>query len=140
MRFVYEILDVPTEEKDCVGWALRELLLNAIEHGGNFDPQKYVELSYVRTKRAVACRVKDPGEGFSFEEISHAAVSNPIDDPLRHLQYREAGNLRPGGFGILASRNMVDELMYNEKGNEVILIKYLDEAGKEAIETERARE
>ena len=119
---------------------MRELLLNAIEHGGNFDPQKYVELSYVRTKRAVACRVKDPGEGFSFEEISHAAVSNPIDDPLRHLQHREAGNLRPGGFGILASRNMVDELMYNEKGNEVILIKYLDEAGKEAIETERARE
>jgi anti-sigma regulatory factor (Ser/Thr protein kinase) len=33
--------------------------------------------------------------------------------------------LRPGGFGILIAREMVDEMIYNENHNEVILIKYL---------------
>ena len=34
--------------------------------------------------------------------------------------------MRPGGFGILLVRNLVDELVYNERGNEVILIEYTD--------------
>jgi len=33
--------------------------------------------------------------------------------------------LRPGGFGILLTRQLVDELIYNETGNEVLLIKYV---------------
>jgi DNA-binding NarL/FixJ family response regulator len=126
IQFVREMIDLPTDEKDLVAWALRELLMNAMEYGGKFDPSQYVELSYLRTKRAVACRVKDPGEGFSLDEIHHAAVLNPPDDPLRHLGYREAENLRPGGFGVLLARNSVDELIYNEKGNEAVLIKYVE--------------
>jgi DNA-binding NarL/FixJ family response regulator/anti-sigma regulatory factor (Ser/Thr protein kinase) len=126
LRFIREMIDLPDEEKDTIGWALRELLMNAMEHGGNFNRDQYVELSYLRTKRAVACRIKDPGKGFSFEEIHHAAVANPPNDPIRHLDFRKAQNLRAGGFGILLSRNMVDELIYSEKGNEVVLIKYVD--------------
>jgi len=72
------------------------------------------------------CRVKDPGEGFSLEEIQHAAIANPPDDPIRHQAYRDAQGLRPGGFGVLLARHLVDELLYTEKGNEVLLIKYLD--------------
>jgi hypothetical protein len=33
--------------------------------------------------------------------------------------------LRPGGFGILMTRQLVDELIYNESGNEVLLLKWL---------------
>jgi len=69
---------------------------------------------------------QDPGEGFSLEELQHAAIANPPDDPIRHLTHREAQGLRPGGFGLLLTRNLVDELIYAEKGNEVLLIKYLD--------------
>ena len=43
---------------------------------------------------------------------------------------REAKGMRPGGFGILMSRKLVDDLIYNEKGNEVLLVKYLH--GREA--------
>jgi DNA-binding NarL/FixJ family response regulator len=125
VQFVQVMIDLPDGEKEIVALALRELLMNAIEYGGKLDPTKYVEMSYLRTKRAVACRVKDPGEGFSFEEISHSAVLNPSGDPLRHLHYREAQKLRPGGFGVLLARNSVDELIYNEKGNEVLLVKYV---------------
>ncbi len=30
----------------------------------------------------------------------------------------------PGGFGILQTRQLVDEIIYNESGNEVLLIKH----------------
>jgi CheY-like chemotaxis protein len=125
VQFVHVMMDIPDDEKYIVAAALRELLINAMEYGGKFNPEQYVEISYLRTKRAVACRVKDPGEGFSFDEISHAAVMNPPHDPLRHLQYREVQNLRAGGFGVLLARNSVDELIYNEQGNDVLLIKYV---------------
>ena len=34
--------------------------------------------------------------------------------------------LRPGGLGLLMTRALVDELIYNETRNEVVFIKYLD--------------
>ncbi len=34
--------------------------------------------------------------------------------------------MRPGGFGMLITSQAVDEVIYNQKGNEVILIKHLD--------------
>jgi len=126
MQFFREIIDLPGGESETVAAAIRELLMNAIEHGGKFDPEKHVEVSYLRTRRAVSCRIKDPGQGFSWSGIPHAAVMNPPDDPLRHLTYREAENLRPGGFGVLLVKKSIDELLYNEQGNEVVLVKYVD--------------
>jgi anti-sigma regulatory factor (Ser/Thr protein kinase) len=79
----------------------------------------------VRAEKAVLYRVRDPGKGFSFQELAHAAVANPLDSPLEHAAVREHLGLRPGGYGIFMTREMVDELIYNEAGNEVLLIKYL---------------
>ncbi len=128
VQFLKEASDLPEREKADVATAFREILLNAIEHGGRFDPEQYVEISYVRMRRIVGCRVKDPGKGFSRDELLHAAISNPPDDPIRHFSVRQAQNLRPGGFGVLMAKNLVDELLYSEKGNEVLLVKYLDRA------------
>jgi anti-sigma regulatory factor (Ser/Thr protein kinase)/CheY-like chemotaxis protein len=126
-QFIHEVGDdLPEPERDAVGRAFREMLLNAIEHGGGFDPSEYVEISYLRTRRAVSCRILDPGKGFSLKDIPHAAVANPPDDPFRHLEHRDAQGLRPGGYGVLLARELVDELLYGEKGNEVVLIKYID--------------
>jgi len=129
MQFFHEMIDLPEDEKNEVALAFREMLLNAIRHGGQFDPSQYVEISYVRARHMVECRVKDPGQGFSLTELYHAAVSNPDDDPTRHLHYREASGLPAGGYGILLSQHLVDELIYNEKGNEVLLVKYIPERG-----------
>ena len=107
-------------------FAFREVLLNAMEYGGNFDPSQHVEISFIRARRAVACRVKDPGQGFSLEELRHAAINRPAEDLLGHVAVREAQGLRPGGFGILLAKGLVDELIYSEQGNEVLLVKYID--------------
>ena len=124
LQFFSEIADLPEPEKHDIGLAFREILLNAMEHGGQFDPNQYVEISYLRARHMVLCRVKDPGQGFSLDEILHAACANPPDDPLRHQTYRDAQGLRPGGFGVLVAKSLVDELIYSEKGNEVLLVKY----------------
>jgi len=108
--------------------AFREVLLNAMEYGGHFDPSQHVEISFIRARRAVACRVKDPGQGFSLEELRHAAINNPADDLLSHVAVRETQGLRPGGFGLLLAKKLVDELIYSEQGNEVLLVKYIDPA------------
>ena len=69
--------------------------------------------------------IRDPGEGFSFENLPHAAVSNRPGAPFEHSEIRSKLGMRPGGFGILMTRNFADEVLYSQKGNEVMLIKYL---------------
>jgi DNA-binding NarL/FixJ family response regulator len=125
-QFVREFLDLPEVDQDKVATASREMLLNAMEHGGKFDPERRIEIAYLRARRVVLIRIKDPGEGFSLKENLDTAVNSPQDDPLRHLKHREAQGMRPGGYGILLAKNLVDELFYGEKGNDVLLIKYIN--------------
>lgn len=124
LQFMHELrAGLPDEIRSRIGMAFREMLLNAMEHGGKFDPNQYIHVDAVRTKRAIVYHFRDPGPGFRGEDLDHAAQE---DAPMEHLQRREAKGLRPGGFGILLARQMVDELIYNEAGNEVVLIHYLD--------------
>jgi DNA-binding response OmpR family regulator len=126
VQFLNEVAELPDAEKHQVAMAFREMLLNAIEHGARFDPNRYVEIEYVRARHMISCRIKDPGTGFTLDEIPHAAIANPDDDPTRHLGLREEQGMRPGGYGVLITQHLVDQLIYGQDGNEVLLIKYLD--------------
>ena len=117
--------DLPPDVMEKVGYAFRELLNNAIEWGGHLDPNLKVRISYIRTKKLLMYRLDDPGPGFKLEDLKHAAVSNPVDDPMAHMTVREQKGLRPGGLGLMLTQQLVDELVYNEARNEVVLIKYL---------------
>jgi len=116
--------ELPEPDRDALLLAFREILMNAMEHGGHFDPGQVVEVSAIRTARTIVYYVKDPGPGFDRDGLAHAAVSNPADDPVAHIAARAEQGLRPGGFGLLLARKVVDELIYSERGNEVLLIKY----------------
>ncbi|HUA19837.1 MAG TPA: response regulator [Bryobacteraceae bacterium] len=125
-QFVRELpADLQAGEREQIAIAFRELLMNAIEHGGHLDPEKRVDLSYIRTARSIVYYIRDPGEGFSMENLAHAAVANTPDAPFRHIELRSELGIRPGGFGLLMTRSFADELIYSAKGNEVIFIKYL---------------
>jgi len=119
--------DLPEEIIDSVSSAFKELLLNAVEWGGKLDPNRKVRIACLRTHRMLMYRIADPGPGFKFENLAHSALSHP-DSPFEHMRIREEQGLRPGGFGLLMARASVDELVYNEKHNEVVFIKYLDPA------------
>ena len=117
--------DLPEELRDSIAYAFRELLLNAVEWGGKLDPKHTVRISYLRAKRMVMYRIVDPGAGFNIDNLPHAAISHP-DSPTAHMDVRDAKGLRAGGFGLLTVQSSVDELLYNEKRNEVVFVKYLD--------------
>ncbi len=118
--------DLAPELRESVGFAFRELLLNAIEWGGQLDPNRKVRIAYLRARRMLLYRIADPGPGFTFKQLKHAAAGHPEGSPLDHMSHREEQGLRPGGFGIMISQAKVDELIYNEAQNEVVFVKYLD--------------
>jgi len=118
--------DLPEETRRSIGTAFHELLSNAVEWGGQLDPNRKVRISCVQTERIVLYRIADPGPGFRFENLKHAAISNPADDPAAHFLERELKGLRPGGLGLMMTQQLVDELVYNEAQNEVLFVKYID--------------
>jgi len=127
MTFAKELsVQLPDDTRQGMLQAFREILLNAMEHGAAFNPEQVVEVTGVRTGRAMVFYVRDPGAGFRRESLTHAAIANPADDPTAHIMQREAEGLRPGGYGLLLAGGTVDELIYSEIGNEVLLIKYVD--------------
>src|SRR5262245_20378335 len=65
---------IPIETREAVGAVFRELLNNAIEHGGKCDPEKRVVIKYIHLKRAILYSIRDPGEGFNIDDITHAAI------------------------------------------------------------------
>jgi len=117
--------DVNQQAREDLLTAFREVLLNAMEHGAGFDSEKVIDVTAVRTERAVVYHFRDPGPGFDTEMLAHAAIGNPAHVPIAHLERRASQGLRPGGFGMLLVRKLVDEVMYSETGNEVLLIKHL---------------
>jgi anti-sigma regulatory factor (Ser/Thr protein kinase) len=126
MSFAKEFAaQLPETARQEVILALREILLNAMEHGAAFNPDQVVEVDAIRTARTMTFRVRDPGAGFRRDSIPHAAFGKS-SDPTAHIVQREQQGMRPGGYGLLLAAGTVDELIYNELGNEVFLIKYLD--------------
>jgi two-component system, OmpR family, response regulator len=101
--------------------AVRELGTNAIEWGHQKQVDRIVTVDYRIDNEKVTIDIKDTGPGFNPENMPHAAHD---EDPVGHMMVRETLGIREGGFGILMSRGLVDELAYNEKGNEVRLVKY----------------
>jgi CheY-like chemotaxis protein len=118
--------DLDPAVREAIGRVFREMLLNAVEWGGKLDPTREVRVTYLRAKRMILYRIADPGEGFQLEQLDHAAIANTEENPMGHMIAREEKGLRPGGFGILLSQTLADELLYNEAQNEVVFVKYLD--------------
>jgi DNA-binding NarL/FixJ family response regulator len=116
---------LPDEERDLLMFAFREMLLNAMEHGAGFDSEQVIEVTAAKTARAIVYHFRDAGSGFDRSGVPHAAKSLDPDEVLATTLRRAEMGLRPGGLGVLIARQIADELVFNERGNEVLLIKHL---------------
>jgi DNA-binding response OmpR family regulator len=114
--------------------AVRELCVNAIEWGHQKQVERIVTVIYRIDPEKVTIIIRDEGPGFDPTHLPHAATA---DDPVSHMMVRETLGLREGGFGILLARGLVDDLQYNETGNEVRLVKYFPPA---AVASQPAKE
>src|SRR5271165_6906941 len=105
--------------------AVMEMAHNAIEWGNKHQSERPVKITYRIHEDHLEIVVRDQGSGFDRRDLPHAAIP---DDPFSHLDVREKLGLRAGGFGLLISQGMVDEMRYNDPGNEVTLIKRFAES------------
>lgn len=121
--------------------SLREMLINAIEHGNlniSFDEktsammegryfeflkerqqdEKYlnrtVVVEYVLNEKMVAYRITDEGEGFDHKKIMSIDISALNESGIAH------------GRGIMMTKVIFDIIKYNKKGNQILMIKYFD--------------
>jgi len=100
--------------------AVMEMGGNAIEWGHRKNAELVLQIIYRIDPEAVTLIIRDQGPGFNPKQIPHAASD---EDPIGHLDIRNEMKIREGGFGIMLAKGLVDEFRYNEKGNEVTLIK-----------------
>jgi anti-sigma regulatory factor (Ser/Thr protein kinase) len=130
---------LPQSEIPMIRIAIREILINAIEHGNlgisfdektrALDDDAYIELvhrlqkdprlsdrkvtiDYTLDDEKVVYRISDEGEGFDHPEIFSRDPMNENKKMLAH------------GRGLFIVRNEFDSIQFNEKGNAVTLIKY----------------
>ena len=102
------LIEYVNEELSIQG--LYELIVNAMEHGNNFDSDKKVYIHVELTNDYVLAMVEDEGEGFNWKEKTDNKTHNIIN----------SGEER--GRGILMASSLCDGLFYNEKGNKAFLI------------------
>ncbi|MBN2038740.1 MAG: ATP-binding protein [Spirochaetes bacterium] len=118
---------------------LREIIVNAIEHGNldiSFDEKtksieqgKYIQfllsrqkepsmrkkriaIDYFLEKDHVSYTIKDQGNGFNHKKISRIIHESVDRDMLEH------------GRGLRMAYNIFDEIRFNRKGNQITLVKY----------------
>ncbi len=103
-------LEPIVKQSDEVLIGLHEMVVNAIEHGNNFNAKKKIRVRVDLGVDHLRIEVSDEGNGFDWEK----KVYKPVD--LNSYDER--------GRGIPITSLYFDNISYNECGNSVSLIKY----------------
>gem|GEM_PF-397067 len=122
-RFFEALFASSLPEKVCgdMKMAVEEVGRNAMEWGNRFDSGKQVHLSYCIFDDRIVIKCEDEGEGFKPQ-----AVPNPMEDPVKAMLSRQEAGKRPGGYGVYLLQKLVDQVVYSEKGNSVLMTKFLN--------------
>lgn len=87
---------------------MHELLVNAMEHGHNFDPGEKIKVHFSATPRYIQIIIEDEGAGFDWRRYLKKPVGNINQEGIR-------------GFGIYLARFAGGILRYNSQGNIAML-------------------
>jgi CheY-like chemotaxis protein/anti-sigma regulatory factor (Ser/Thr protein kinase) len=131
---VIEIGLAEESERMRVAVGLEEALVNALYHGNlelkshlrDSDPQAYEQLLQERRKQSPYCDRKVHVQASLTRESLKFVIRDegPGFDPRRLPDPTEPANLeRVSGRGVFLMRTFMDEVIYNETGNQVTLIK-----------------
>jgi len=102
-------LGYSSQDQFAIRLGLEEAIANAFKHGNKCQPQRSIGARWSVDPNLVVIYVSDEGEGFN-----PAGVPDP----------RRAENLeKPSGRGLMLMKSYMTEMYYNERGNEVCMIK-----------------
>jgi len=89
--------------------ALEEGLANAIKHGNKMDPDKQVTVECFLNEDVVRVVIKDEGRGFNLDEVPDPTLPENLD--------------KPSGRGVMLMKAFMDDVIYNDIGNQLTFIK-----------------
>ncbi len=89
--------------------ALEEVLVNAIKHGNKHDPNKSIQVDHEIDENRVVLTITDEGEGFRPADVPDPTADENLEKPC--------------GRGLMLMQAFMDEVVYNNRGNQVRLIK-----------------
>ena len=89
--------------------ALEEVLVNAIKHGNKYDSNKSVHVAHEIDEHQAVFTITDEGEGFRPADVPDPTADENLEKPC--------------GRGLMLMRAFMDEVSYNDRGNQVRLMK-----------------
>ncbi len=93
-----------------VQMAAEEAMVNAVKHGNQEASDKQVELEFKVSEKSTYMRFKDEGPGFD-----PSSLPDPRDEEHLHCT---------NGRGVMLIFEMMDEVNYLGRGNEVEMLKH----------------
>jgi len=93
--------------------SIDECVVNAYRHGHQEDERKPITIGYLIESDRLTIKIRDQGPGFDFGLIPDPTLMENL--------------LQPGGRGVFLTLKMMDEVSFNDVGNEVTMVKYLHE-------------
>ena len=94
---------------------LTEALSNAMMYGNGHDPSKNVVVEVVMSQGCLQATVRDQGTGFDPTSVPDPTLPENLS--------------RSCGRGLFLMRELLDEVSYNDRGNEVTLVLRLESGG-----------
>jgi serine phosphatase RsbU (regulator of sigma subunit)/anti-sigma regulatory factor (Ser/Thr protein kinase) len=98
-------LGIDREQVDRLKTAVGEAVMNAMEHGNEYQPELSVDIEVRDTPRSVVVRVTDHGDGPDLPQVTTPDIEAKIK-----------GEQTPRGWGLFLIEQMVDEL-HTENGD-----------------------
>ena len=90
--------------------ALEEGLANAVKHGNKLDSSKQVLVECELSENGVfSITIQDEGEGFNPNDVPDCTLPENLD--------------KPSGRGLMLMRAFMDDIRYNDIGNQLTIIK-----------------
>ena len=109
-RLVEDVCDVFNLNEDNYGnilIAVTEAVNNAIYHGNEGNPEKYIKIGFESGGNNIKFSIADEGNGFDY---------NNLPDPTDPLYID-----KPNGRGVFLMKNLADQVEFNNNGQQVLL-------------------
>jgi serine phosphatase RsbU (regulator of sigma subunit)/anti-sigma regulatory factor (Ser/Thr protein kinase) len=114
-------LTLPEERCERLETAVAEAVMNAMEHGNSFDPEKNVEVNVIADEHQVTISITDHGGSSSIPKTTQPDLEAKLD-----------GDQPTRGWGMFLIKNMVDEMniIQTEDKHTIELLMRYGESGK----------
>ena len=89
--------------------AVEEALVNAIKHGNQMDPGKFVRVAYALSSARFEVRITDEGSGFNPDDVPDPTSPENLE--------------RPCGRGLLLMRYYMSEVTFHDGGKTIAMAK-----------------